>query len=275
MKRSDILDALKEMGTAPGQTLNLAEAALLLAACERPATALTPYRRHLAALAEEVASAADAASGITSRVVALRDVFIHRFGYLGDTEDYDDLRNANLIDVIDRRRGLPVALGIILIHAVRCNGGRADGLNFPSHFFVRMEALGQRAIVDPFDGLRRMETPDLRRRLKELVDEDAEIRPEHYEAVSDRDVLVRLQNNIKLRALAAGDLRRTLHVLETLTAIAPQRVEFWWETALAHDRLGNTGSAIGVLESWLRRDDQGPHSARLKDLLRTLRNRSG
>ena len=54
--------------------------------------------------------------------------------------------------VIDRRRGLPVALGILYLHAARAGGLEACGLNTPSHFLLRISLKGQHALIDPFNG---------------------------------------------------------------------------------------------------------------------------
>ncbi len=87
--------------------------------------------------------------------------------------------------------------------------------------------------------------------IKKLHGADREIEPAHYAPIGNRDVLIRLQNNIKLRALAADDMRRALEVLNTMTLLAPTRGELWWETALLHSRLGNMRTAIAMLENYL------------------------
>jgi regulator of sirC expression with transglutaminase-like and TPR domain len=57
--------------------------------------------------------------------------------------------------VIDRRKGLPVTLGILYLHAARAQGWSIVGLSFPGHFLLRIDHKGARAIIDPFnDGQR-------------------------------------------------------------------------------------------------------------------------
>jgi len=224
-------------------------------------------------LAAETAAAASATTGVAMQVSLLRKVLVQHHGYSGDKETYEDVRNANLIDVIDRRKGLPVALGILYIHAARAYGSAIVGLNFPSHFLVRIEARGQRGILDPFHDGKLMIAQDLRERLKEFNGPDAEIGPAHYTAVDDRDILVRLQNNIKLRAVRDKDLPRALEVLETMTSIAPRRTELWWETAVLHHRLGNVKTAIAILEEFLAGTAGDGEIAVIEDLLRQLRTR--
>lgn len=267
----DPFEQLQVVGMQADEDIDLAVAALLLAAVDRPEVGLEPYRRYLAELAEDAAAAADSGTSVAMQATALRAVLVDHHGYHGDEETYDDLRNANLLHVIDRRQGLPVALGILYLHAARAYGGRAVGLNFPSHFMIRLEARGQRAIIDPFHDGRVMSTQDLRQRLKMLTGSDAEIEPEHYAKVGNRDILIRLQNNIKLRAVRNGDLARALGVLQTMTAIAPMRTELWWETAVVHYRLGNVRTAITTLEDCLAGSGAPGDNSRIEDLLRQLR----
>ena len=88
----------------------------------------------------------------TNQINALKSVLVSEYGYSGDTVSYDSLQNANLIQVIDRRKGLPITLGIIYIHAARAQGWDIDGLNFPGHFLLRIEDGVKRTIFDPFNG---------------------------------------------------------------------------------------------------------------------------
>ena len=148
-RRSELLETLRGIGAGEDAAIDLAEVALLLAALDRSGVEIEPYREYLAALASETAAAAvTGTAGVAMQVSLLRKVLVRHHGYSGDKETYEDVRNANLIDVIDRRKGLPVALGILYLHAARAYGSDIVGLNFPSHFLVRIEARGQRAIID-------------------------------------------------------------------------------------------------------------------------------
>jgi regulator of sirC expression with transglutaminase-like and TPR domain len=272
-RRAELLERLRGIGAGEDGTIDVAATALLLAAVDRPQIGIEPYREYLTSLAAETTAEAKASASAAMQVSLLRKILVQGHGYHGDRETYEDVRNANLIDVIDRRKGLPVALGILYIHAARAYGSDIVGLNFPSHFLVRIAARGQRAIIDPFDDGKLMIALDLRRRLKELHGPDAEIGPAHYTAVSDRDILIRLQNNIKLRAVHDSDMPRALEVLETMTAIAPRRTELWRETAIVHHRLGNLKTAITILEGLLAGTVGDGGTAAIEDMLRRLRTR--
>ena len=269
----DPLVLLREIGRREDQAIDIAEAALLLAALDRPGESLEPYRETLAAIARQARESTARSHSIDMQIGELTNLLVGRYGFQGDKETYDDPRNANLMHVIDRRRGLPVALGILWMHAARAYDAEVVGLAFPSHFLIRLSSRGQRVILDPFGGGRALGAKDLRRMIKDLGGADREIEPADYAPVSNRDVLIRLQNNIKLRALAAHDAARALDVLRTMTALAPDRGELWWETALLHSRLGNMRTAITTLENYLAGRTNVEVRTEIQDLLERLRSK--
>lgn len=271
-RRKHLIETLKEIGSRQDTHIPLAETALLLAALQRPHADLAPYHQHLADLAVQAADRTSQADSIEMQTTALRHVLAERHGYAGDRETYDDPRNANLINVIDRRRGLPVSLGILYIHVARAYGAEIVGIDFPSHFLLRLTARGQQVILDPFEEAKMMDAADLRLRLKALRGEEAEIAPAHYQAVGSRDILLRLQNNIKLRAISAGDLTQAIEILQSMTLIAPDRGEIAWEMGVLHSRLGNVKTAIATLESFLAAGGGASGMAEVEDLLRRLRS---
>src|SRR5690242_14093668 len=146
-------DFLRELGASGERILPIAEAALALASFERPRIAPTRYRQHLRLLARDVGRHPGAAAGDGAEPAgALNQVIPLKHGYSGDTLTYDDLQNANLMRVVDRRKGLPVALGILYMHAGRAQGWETVGLAFPGHFLIRLSDGPERLILDPFHG---------------------------------------------------------------------------------------------------------------------------
>lgn len=239
---------LRDVGGMGDGPLPLAPAALALAALERPRVDLARYHHHLAALAHEVGAAAAGSADIERRVAALNTVILERYGYQGDTLTYEDLQNANLMRVIDRRKGLPVALGILYIHAARAQGWDMAGLAFPGHFLVRLQDAGTRLVLDPFHGGKPCEAAELRDLLKAITGNEAELTPAHYAPVSDRDVLLRLQNNLKLRLVESRQLEKALAVIDGMMLFAPRHAALLREAGLIHAELGNLKAAIAAFE---------------------------
>jgi regulator of sirC expression with transglutaminase-like and TPR domain len=240
---------LARAADAGEQDIALADTALALSAAARPQLDLAPYRAHLSEIATCVAAEAQGRPDtLAARVAALREALVERMGYRGDRDSYDDLRNADLAGVIDRRRGLPVALAILWIHAARAQGWAASGLAFPAHFLIRVDGPDGRAILDPFNGGVVLETKALRGLLKRLEGPDAELQNHHYASVPDRTVLLRLQNNIKMRLMKAEDFRGVLSTLERMLMLAPADPALWHEAGLVHVGLDNLRAGVMCLE---------------------------
>jgi len=242
--------ALASFGQSGMTGGDLGEAALLLAALDSPGVPLVPYRDHLACLAETAMKAP-----AESPDAALRQTITGDFSYEGDQETYDDPQNANLIRVIDRRKGLPVALGILYIETARALGIEACGLNFPNHFLIRLQWDGGRAIIDPFNGGRNLDARALRALLTQFQGAHAALTQAHYSDVSDLDILLRLQNNIKLRLLRDGKLEPALQVIRDMRLLAPGIPSLLREEGLLLARKGERRAAIGCLRDFLALDN--------------------
>lgn len=263
---------LRDIATDPESRLDLAEAALALASLARRQVGLDRYRHHLSLLSRDVgAYAGQHPDSLAGRVVALNETIIGKYGYRGDSDTYDDLQNANLMRVIDRRCGLPVTLGILYIHAARAQGWDMVGLSFPGHFLVRLGSTEGRVIIDPFnDGV----TPDavaLRALLQATAGQAAELTPDHYAPVSDRSILLRLQNNIKLRLIGTDQIAKAVEVVETTLLFAPDQADLWREAGLLHTHLGNLGAAIAAIEQFLAMAGNNAARHKMAALLQRLR----
>ena len=264
---------LSELAAAGSPVLPIAEAALALASFERPRVGLARYRQHLEALARDVGRHAGAQGDLAARAQALNEIILLKHGYSGDELTYDDLQNANLMRVVDRRKGLPVALGILYLHAARTQGWDCVGLAFPGHFLIRLAEGAERLILDPFHGGRVCDAASLRELLKAMAGQDVELSPEHYAPVADRDVLLRLQNNVKSRLLQAGQIERAVGVVETMLLLAPDRPELWQEAGLMHARAGNMRAAVRALEEFVGRAPQGGARHQAAALLQQLKSK--
>ncbi len=274
--RADAIRALRTIGAGPDNGFDIAAAALHLAALERPQVALDRYRAHLETLAREVADAAAGERSLDAGRCAevLAGVMLGRHGYRGDDLTYDDLQNGNLMRVIDRRKGLPVTLGILYMHAARAQGWHIVGLAFPCHFLLRLEYAGERVILDPFHEGCQRDSAALRELLKTTAGADAELAPGHYAPVSDKAILLRLQNNLKLRFLHMRQPRRAAAIVDTMLLFAPDRAELWREAGLLHARSGDAAASIAALEEYLRREKRASARHEAATLLQRLRRGS-
>lgn len=266
-----ILDQLADCEDAG---IDLALTALALADAARPGRNLKAAQDHLdallATLRERVTSEEDSSSAIR-RGDLLREVMVGVYGYHGDAETYEDPDNADLIRVMERRRGLPVSLGILYLALARSVGWTAEGLNFPGHFIIRVDGEdGERVILDPFHDGADLSVADLRGLVKAIEGPEAELSPAIYAAVSNREVLIRLQANIKLRALQAGDYEAALATVERMLLVTPDDYWLWRESGLMHMRLGDLDGALAALDVYLSLAPDGADRERIAKVVQEL-----
>lgn len=236
---------LRAAGLAADAELDIARIALVIAAMDCPAADIKAYQAHLDELAAASWAALGKAIDAPPETVAgtLAALISGRYGYRGDVENYDDMENANLIHVIDRRRGLPVALGILYLHAGKALGLDMGGLSFPGHFLLHLQASDRAVILDPFNGGELKSNPDLLALLRQMEGPQARLQPAFYERVSSRDVLMRLQNNILSRAMQAGKYDRARDVITRMIWLEPGRPGFHFELGRIEVLAGHMAAA--------------------------------
>ncbi len=314
---SDPRDALDAIGKLPDTEIDIGDAALQLARVDAPDADWQAARAHLSALAREAVALAehDGARDLEHQALSLASLISGRYGYAGDVEHYEDLDNVNLIRVIDRRRGMPVALGILWLHCAHAAGWDAYGIDFPGHFLVGLPAAAKpgrnslprqgspraaapklarraggdvpanprasgagrqgsgQAVIDVFRGGTGLDAPQLRALIKRIEGEQAELRPGLLKPMSTRGVLLRLQNNIKLRRLRAGALEPALVCVTDMLRIAPDEVALWREAGLINQRLDRVAAALGCFERFLDLVPAGEAAARVRATMDQLRAR--
>ena len=118
-----------------------------------------------------------------------------------------------------------------------------------------------------------MTAPDLRKVLKAMAGPKAELDPTHYREASPRAVLLRLQNNIKIRQLSAQCPDEALKTLETMVALAPDDTTLWLEIGVLRTRLNQIPEAITALEECLRHSGSEQTRYQTSALLQELRGR--
>jgi len=274
--QAELMVELELAGQTADDKLDVGALALTLAAAAKPERCREPYQRHLKKMANEVAAYVSGYRGQNSLLLrheALVQIIHKRYGYVGNKSCFCDVDSANLMHVIERRNGLPVAMGIIYLHIAMNMGWTATGVDFPGRFLVRLATKEGRLIFDAFEGGNTLSAPDLRKLLKSVAGADAELNAGHYRRAGTRAVLLRLQNNIKVRHLEAQCPGAALKVLETMVALAPSDSLLWYEAGILNSRLDQVQAAINALENCLKHGSNEQAQYKTSALLQKLRGR--
>jgi regulator of sirC expression with transglutaminase-like and TPR domain len=254
----------------PEPEIDLASAALLIAAEEYPQVTPEPYLRRLDELAER---ARDRLWDATAPIMMLQEVnrvMFEEEGFQGNRTEYYDPRNSFLNDVIDRRRGIPITLSIIYLEL----GWRLDlplhGVNFPGHFLVRYAGEAVQLLVDPFqNGMIRFED-EAQALLDHVYGGSVRMQPEFLRIADRRDILIRLLTNLKGNYLNRRDDRRALSAIERILVVRPDSADDERDRGIVLTRLGRDRDAAAALNRYLELVPDAPDSARVRLLLDQL-----
>jgi regulator of sirC expression with transglutaminase-like and TPR domain len=242
-------DDLTRLGLIDDEAILLDEAALSLALPDNPETDLDPYYELLAEMAARLRDVGAEASTSHERADALSLVLAGEFGFDGDRDTYDAPANADMIRVIDRRRGLPVSLSILYVAAARRVGWIANALDVPGHVLVLIGDSDDPVVVDPFRGGVLVEQEQLLAIVSASAPRGSNLQ---IAAMPNRAILVRLLLNQATRAEDAGKGGRALEIYRRITEFAPEAVHPWWQRArlelIDRDIVGAKRSLAAMLE---------------------------
>jgi len=245
-----MIEQIAHLGLVEEDDIELDRAALEIAALDHPKAALAPYLDLLDEMEERLRNRAPRARGAGVQGDALAEVLGAEFGFVGDSETYDAPANADLIRVLDRRLGLPVALAILYVAMARRLGWTAHALNTPRHVLVGIGRPGS-LLVDPFNRGAFVGREQLASLLRAAPQELRAIASAQVAPMSNRTVLVRLMMNQATRAEQAGRTARALVVMQRITTVAPAHSAGWWARARLEQLRGDTAAARCSLSAML------------------------
>lgn len=255
----DSLKTLEKYGAGKDEDINLADCALAMAAIDSPGISIERFQNHIKKLISEVGGRHSllikegATDDAATQLAALKHIIADQYEYVGDENTYDDLQNVNLMRVIERRKGMPVALALIYIHVGQAQGWHVEALSFPAHVVCRIEKEGARILFDPFRCCAVLQAADLRQLLKELLGEQAELSTTYYNPATKREILIRMQNNIKLRQIESEDYLGALETIDVMRLLDPDEYRLLFDAGVLYARTNQAVAAIDSLEEYLDR----------------------
>jgi regulator of sirC expression with transglutaminase-like and TPR domain len=250
--------------------LDLGLAALLVAAEEYTQLVPEPYLNRLDLLAERVR---DRLSDETAAPVVLNEIsrlLYEEEGFRGNTDAYYDPRNSFLNDVLDRRLGMPLTLGIVFLEIGWRLGLPLHGVNFPGHFLLRYEGEALRLLVDPFHAGQIIFEDQAQDLLDRVYGGSVPMREEYLRVASKKDVIVRLLANLKTIYLNTRDDARALGAIDRILLVRPDAAEEIRDRGMALARIGNTDAAIQALARYLEIEPSAADAGRVRLLLEQL-----
>ena len=245
--RPDFIDLLRR----PDESLELARAALLVAAECDPNVDVDDELSRLRTWGDELASRIDPDWNNLQRLARLRAFLFEELGFRGDRNDYFSPSNSLLHEVVQRRLGIPLTLGILMLELGWRVGMPLEGVGFPGHFLVRLAGEPRDLLLDPYSRGMVVREEDCHRMLRDTTKGRVTFEPEMLASVRRRDMLLRLLNNLKNAYLRRGDDALALGIVDHLLVLSPDDLEHTRDRGLLLFRLQQYARALECLTAYL------------------------
>lgn len=196
----------------------LEDAIILLARFGNPTLRESEVKRKLNRYADMVRDDIRYTMHDSDKMRRLLDFVFEDLHFRGDTENYHDPANSFIDQVLERRKGLPITLALIVLFLARRLELPFTGVNMPIHFMLKFESERQNVLIDPFDAGNMVTYDQCYYFLKKNgVDPKAE----HFEDARPIEILARCLRNLihsyakKQASQRVEQLRELLNAVES------------------------------------------------------------
>lgn len=262
--------AFVQLVVQPDASIDLAHAALLVAAEEQPAVDVEHYRARLFELG--LAARAYVAGRSWEPVEALNEFVFRELAFVGNQENYYDPRNSLLSYVIDERRGIPITLSVVYIELGHRAGLAVEGVGLPGHFVVRVRAESSRGaetrLIDPFNR-RAIDEDDCQQLLDGLYGGQVALASEHLRAATNREILARILRNLKAVYTQSRRYARAASVVERVMLLDTEAHDEHRDRGVLLAQLGRYEEAASELQTYLSRPE--PDAEQVREQLKKMR----
>jgi regulator of sirC expression with transglutaminase-like and TPR domain len=249
----------------PEPDIDLAVAALVIAAHGRAAVDEAAVLEHLDGLAERVRIRLDAGDPIDRAVDRVHDVLYREVGYRGPTAaEYADPENSLLDAVVGRRVGLPISLAIVELETAWRIGLPLVGIGLPGHFIVGGPG---GLLADPSAGGRRLTPDDCQALIRRAVGEGVLFQAAMLRPTGRRDILTRVLRNLRIARLGQRDWPAALDAIELLLVLEPTDPAHGRDRGLLLGRMGRYSEAVRALSHYL---DERPDAHDVADVRQVI-----
>ncbi len=247
----NIRKRFREIVSQEDLRIDLAEAALLIAAEEYPRLDVELYKEKLDRFSDMARERARGATLARAVISALNETLFEDIGFHGNRDHYYDPRNSFLNEVIDRRTGIPITLTVIYMEVARRIGFPVRGVGLPGHFIAKYTDETEEIFIDPFNDGRVMGEFGCAELLLEMSGGRLKLDPSHLAAATNRQILARMLSNLLSIYGGSNDYARALAVIERILILDPDSTPHIRDHGLLLAALGENARAAMELERYL------------------------
>lgn len=184
-------------------------------------------------------------------LTAISDLLYEVEGFHGNRESYYEAENSYLNDVLERRTGIPISLGILYMAVAGRTGLKMFGVNTPGHFMIgSCCGNGEALFIDPFNHGEVLDCEGVRSRIEGVTGQ--KLAKEQFRAAAPLDIAARVLQNLKSVHAEKECWPQLLKVQQRLAVLLPQIPQERRDLGLVYLRVGQPHKALPLLEGYMR-----------------------
>jgi regulator of sirC expression with transglutaminase-like and TPR domain len=231
-------------------SMTLDRAALELARVEYPALDPEPWIQRLDAIAAEIGGKAPAAASGRAFVATANQVLFGALGLRGNEDDYYDIRNSCLNQVLERRLGIPITLSVVYLEVARRLSRPVYGIGLPTHFVIEYDDGAFATYIDPFHGGALMTREECAAMVEERTGRQPP--PAAFVACDEKQIIARMLQNMKAVYVRSEQFEKALAVTDLIVAGGQFGPEEYKQRAVIQVQLQRYRAAMADLEQYLK-----------------------
>ena len=251
----------------PDEKIDLAKASLYLAKAEYPDLDVREYLNVLQAIASEIKPQLPAELYPLKVIEIINYHLFDRLGFQGDRQDYYNPENSFLNRVIERKTGIPITLSVVYLAIAQRLNFPMVGIGMPGHFLIRPEFEEAGIFVDSFNRGEILFKQDCQEKLTEIYQQEIELDSSLLAPVSNKQILARMLNNLKLIYLHRRELDKALANMSGIIKLFPENVVEIRDRGLLYYQIRRWREAVVDLEYFLKIAPQSEDAPMIKVLL--------
>lgn len=122
----------------------------ILSRLERPTIDEAHYRTRLDQMAESLKAKLELTTSVPVHQIVARHIF-EREDFKGDTNEYFNPSNSYIHRVMERRKGIPISLAMVVLFVARRVNLHFEGINMPMHFLLKFSGSSGTIYLDPYN----------------------------------------------------------------------------------------------------------------------------
>jgi regulator of sirC expression with transglutaminase-like and TPR domain len=250
--------------------IDLGRAALTMAAADYPDLDIDVYLARIDQLAADAQARLGVGADVYRTITVLNDVLFRQHGFRGNRENYFDPRNSFLNEVLDRRTGIPISLSVLYMEVAQKVALPLQGVGFPGHFLVKYAGVNEEIVIDPFNQGEIRSRQHLQTMLHRLYSSKISFEPKFLAAVTKKQILRRMLNNLELIYLRENELTKGLSIVERLLVLDPTSAEDIRDRGIIYSRLECFKQALEDLQRYLSLAPQAEDADAIRDQITAL-----